>query len=100
MSNRNGLDFAERIRIYGFCCPFLFFKLNAKLRTGVLASLLGYERRTIQRHRHAFLKGSLASCPLCPSDSETLSLFVREAADTSSPLQGPFRKLPVFRGKT
>ena len=98
--SRSGVDFKDKLRIYGFCCEHLFFTLNIKVRTGVLALLLECDRTTVAKHRRSFKAGILLRCASCPSDRDTLSLFAREADDTSSPLRGPFRRLPVFRGKT
>lgn len=35
----------------GFCCLGAFFAANAKIRTGLLADLLGCDLRTLRRHR-------------------------------------------------
>jgi hypothetical protein len=68
MGKRSKDIFLQLVRAAGYCCPYTFFVANSKLRTGLIASILGLEPRTIRLHRAAFRAQTLVPCAHCHTE--------------------------------
>ena len=70
LGKRSKTIFADTVQSLSYCCPHNFLKLNSDISTGVLASLLGFERRTVRYWRAAFKASSLQPCSVCREDRD------------------------------
>lgn len=100
MGKRSKTIFYELVQACGYCCPFEFFSLNSKVRTGLLAQILGLEPRTVRYWRAAFKAQNLRPCRHCQVGQGKISQLAHAGDDIFSRLPNLARKLLVSRGKT
>lgn len=52
--------FAKLLASAGWCCPWSFFRANARVRTGLLAARLGVDDSTVRKWRRYYRQGQIS----------------------------------------
>ena len=50
----------ELAHALGYCCPYAFFRVHKKVRSGLIATRLGVGARTVKLWRRRYKEGELA----------------------------------------